>query len=65
MDGIGAVKSAGAIKDHEREFPVRLVLTATLIELTPGPNMGYLAVLAASAGRRAGLAATAVSRWDC
>ncbi|QOZ33664.1 LysE family translocator [Bradyrhizobium sp. CCBAU 53421] len=34
-------------------------LTVTLIELTPGPNMGYLAVLAASAGRRAGLAATA------
>ena len=35
------------------------VLTATIIELTPGPNMGYLAVLAASAGRRAGLSATA------
>jgi threonine/homoserine/homoserine lactone efflux protein len=34
-------------------------LTATIIELTPGPNMGYLAVLAASAGRKAGLAATA------
>lgn len=34
-------------------------LTSALIELTPGPNMGYLAVLAASAGRRAGLAATA------
>lgn len=29
-----------------------------LIELTPGPNMGYLAVVAASAGRRAGFAAT-------
>jgi threonine/homoserine/homoserine lactone efflux protein len=35
------------------------VVTAVLIELTPGPNMGYLAVLAASAGPRAGLAATA------
>ena len=34
-------------------------VTAVLIELTPGPNMGYLAVVAASAGRRAGLAATA------
>jgi|KBSMisStandDraft_5_1062788.scaffolds.fasta_scaffold52769_2 threonine/homoserine/homoserine lactone efflux protein len=34
-------------------------VTATIIELTPGPNMGYLAVLSASAGRRAGLAATA------
>ena len=34
-------------------------LTAVIIELTPGHNMGYLAVLTASAGRRAGLAATA------
>jgi threonine/homoserine/homoserine lactone efflux protein len=34
-------------------------LTAVIIELTPGPNMGYLAVLSASAGRQAGLAATA------
>jgi len=34
-------------------------VTAAIIELTPGPNMGYLAVLSASAGRRAGLAATA------
>jgi threonine/homoserine/homoserine lactone efflux protein len=34
-------------------------VTATIVELTPGPNMGYLAVLSASAGRRAGLAATA------
>ncbi len=35
------------------------VLTCFLIELTPGPNMAYLAVLCASKGRRAGLAATA------
>jgi threonine/homoserine/homoserine lactone efflux protein len=35
------------------------IITAAIIELTPGPNMGYLAVLSASAGRRAGLAATA------
>jgi threonine/homoserine/homoserine lactone efflux protein len=34
-------------------------VAATIIELTPGPNMGYLAVLSASDGRRAGLAATA------
>ncbi|MBX7248616.1 MAG: LysE family translocator [Caulobacteraceae bacterium] len=33
-------------------------LTAVaLVELTPGPNMGYLAILAASRGRAAGLAA--------
>lgn len=31
----------------------------SLVELTPGPNMGYLAALAAERGRRAGLAAVA------
>jgi threonine/homoserine/homoserine lactone efflux protein len=35
------------------------VLASLAIELTPGPNMGYLAVLSASRGRRAGYAATA------
>lgn len=35
------------------------VLAVTLIELTPGPNMTYLAILAASRGRAAGLAAVA------
>ncbi len=34
-------------------------VTSTIIEVTPGPNMAYLAVLALSAGRRAGLAAVA------
>jgi threonine/homoserine/homoserine lactone efflux protein len=33
------------------------VLTCVVIELTPGPNMAYLAVLSASSGRRAGFAA--------
>ena len=33
-------------------------LTCLVIELTPGPNMAYLAVLSASKGRRAGFAAT-------
>ena len=33
-------------------------LTSIVIELTPGPNMAYLAVLSAGHGRRAGLAAT-------
>jgi threonine/homoserine/homoserine lactone efflux protein len=32
--------------------------TCIVIELTPGPNMAYLAVLGASQGRRAGFAAT-------
>lgn len=35
------------------------LLTALLLELTPGPNMTWLAILAASRGVRAGLAATA------
>lgn len=34
-------------------------LASLLIELTPGPNMMYLALLSASEGRRAGLAAVA------
>lgn len=32
-------------------------LTSLLVELTPGPNMAYLAVLSASQGRRTGFAA--------
>lgn len=35
------------------------LLAVTLLELTPGPNMGYLATLALSRGRAAGLIATA------
>ncbi len=35
------------------------VLTCLVIEVTPGPNMAYLAILAASRGRRAGYIATA------
>ena len=35
------------------------VLTAIIIELTPGPNMTWLAVLGATRGRTAGLAAVA------
>lgn len=34
-------------------------LTSLIIELTPGPNMGYLAVLSIDRGRNAGLAAVA------
>lgn len=34
-------------------------LASLLIELTPGPNMAYLAILAADRGRMAGLAAVA------
>jgi threonine/homoserine/homoserine lactone efflux protein len=34
-------------------------MTCIIIEATPGPNMGYIAVLSASDGRRAGFAAVA------
>jgi threonine/homoserine/homoserine lactone efflux protein len=33
------------------------LITCLVLELTPGPNMGYLAVLSMSQGKRAGLAA--------
>ncbi len=35
------------------------VLACLVMEITPGPNMGYLALLSATRGRRAGWAATA------
>jgi threonine/homoserine/homoserine lactone efflux protein len=37
---------------------VTFLLTVLLLELTPGPNMAYLATLALSRGRAAGLVAT-------
>lgn len=37
---------------------VSFFLTCIVIEATPGPNMAYLAVLSASEGRKAGMAAT-------
>jgi threonine/homoserine/homoserine lactone efflux protein len=40
-------------------IPLAFLSTALLIELTPGPNMTYLAVLTLGEGRRAGLAAVA------
>jgi threonine/homoserine/homoserine lactone efflux protein len=40
---------------HVPEF----ILTVLLLELTPGPNMAYLATLTLARGRRAGLLATA------
>ena len=38
---------------------LEFILTVLLLELTPGPNMAYLATLALDRGRRAGLLATA------
>ncbi len=40
------------------ETILAFILTCIVVELTPGPNMAYLAVLSASVGRRAGFAAT-------
>lgn len=37
---------------------LEFAVTSLAIEMTPGPNMAYLAVLSASVGRRAGFAAT-------
>jgi threonine/homoserine/homoserine lactone efflux protein len=37
---------------------LEFILTVLLLELTPGPNMAYLATLALDRGRRAGLLAT-------
>ena len=34
-------------------------LTSLIVELTPGPNMAYLALIAATEGRRPGFAAVA------
>jgi threonine/homoserine/homoserine lactone efflux protein len=41
------------------ETALAFALTSLVIELTPGPNMAYLAILSATTGRRAGFAATA------
>jgi threonine/homoserine/homoserine lactone efflux protein len=41
------------------QYFLPFLLTALLIELTPGPNMAWLAVTGASVGRRAALSATA------
>ena len=39
--------------------PLAFLWTAFIIELTPGPNMSYLAILSVTEGRRAGFAAVA------
>jgi threonine/homoserine/homoserine lactone efflux protein len=54
MDG------AAAICSRRRWCNVlEFIFTVLLLELTPGPNMAYLAALALDRGRRAGLLATA------
>ncbi len=43
------------------DFPTlaAFAVTSLIIELTPGPNMAYLALIAATEGRRPGYAAVA------
>jgi len=48
-----------ALPDIAPEALAAFVLTSAIIEVTPGPNMVYLAIVAASEGRRAGYAAVA------
>lgn len=40
-------------------IPFAFIVVCTLIELTPGPNMAYLAMISAQHGRRAGLSMVA------
>src|SRR6476469_8357027 len=51
---VDAVICSGQDWCHVLEF----ILTVLLLELTPGPNMAYLATLSLDRGRRAGLLAT-------
>lgn len=41
------------------ESLLSFIITASIIEITPGPNMAYLAILSLGEGRRAGFAAVA------
>src|SRR3954462_8982709 len=55
MTGILELAAAGRVS-FDLPF-VAFILTSLIIEMTPGPNMAYLAVLGASRGRIAGFAA--------
>ena len=57
MAATGHIQSLGHII-VTFETLLAFILTCLVIELTPGPNMAYLALLSASIGRRAGFAAT-------
>lgn len=50
---------AGVFAGIEPATLASFVLASMLMEITPGPNMAYLAILALSDGRRAGYAAVA------
>jgi threonine/homoserine/homoserine lactone efflux protein len=62
MAVIVARKLAHNAAGHRGETALRVwefLLAALVSEITPGPNMGYLAILAMSRGRRIGYAAVA------
>lgn len=50
---------SGGVAIIALETLLAFATTCLVIEITPGPNMAYLAVLSAGNGRRAGFAATA------
>jgi threonine/homoserine/homoserine lactone efflux protein len=54
-----AVDQTGRARARLSACMLEFILTVLLLELTPGPNMTYLATLALDRGRRAGLLATA------
>jgi threonine/homoserine/homoserine lactone efflux protein len=55
----GAHRRLSAVQQDLRCNVFEFILTVLVLELTPGPNMAYLATLAIDRGRRAGLLATA------
>jgi threonine/homoserine/homoserine lactone efflux protein len=69
-DGVAAARRCGGsiatgaqalicLRQKSRYNVFEFILTVLVLELTPGPNMAYLATLALDRGRRAGLLATA------
>ena len=59
MDQPGSARVAFTCSRQSWCNVLEFILTVLLLELTPGPNMAYLAALTLDRGRRAGLLATA------
>jgi threonine/homoserine/homoserine lactone efflux protein len=58
-DMVGAPPARSILRGPVPQELIAFILTAIAIELTPGPNMAYLAILSLDRGRIAGLAAVA------
>src|SRR5829696_709515 len=59
VDQTGTARRRSSALQAKRCSVLEFILTVLVLELTPGPNMAYLATLALDRGRRAGLLATA------